>query len=75
MVPDTRPASEITAGVHAVAHTGRRKRLVRGIDRFGHLATREPSAWVWVASPLGLGRHQLVQVALSEIITHPGRAS
>lgn len=76
MVPDTRHADEITAGVHAVARLGRwapDNRLVRGIDRFTYTPTREPAAVVWVANRLGLGAHHTVLVPLAHITIRPGR--
>ena len=75
MVPDTRPAEEIAAGVHAVADLDRHRpdrRLVRAIDRFTYTATREPAAVVWVANRLGLGAHHTVLVPLTRISIYPG---
>lgn len=78
MTIDTRPAEEITAGIHAVARLGRwapDNRLVRGIDRFTRTATREPAAVVWVANRLGLGAHRTVEVPLADITIRSGRTS
>lgn len=69
---DLRDDPAIRAGVHAVAHLRSRIRLVRGIDRFTHLPTREPAALVWVADWNGLGGHHLEVVALDDITLHPG---
>lgn len=74
---DTRPAEEITAGVHAVADLDRHRhrpdrRLVRAIDRFTYTVAREPAAVVWVANRLGLGVHHTVLVPLTRISIYPG---
>lgn len=75
MVPDTRDTAAITAGTHAIAHLGGHTRVVRGIDRFTHLPTREPAAVVWVADKHGMDGHHCEAVALDQITIHPGRTS
>lgn len=71
---DFRPGEQIRAGLHAVAHLRSTDRIVRGIDRFTHLPTREPAAMVWVADWTGLGHH-LELVALDDITICPGAQS
>ncbi|MDV6299987.1 hypothetical protein R3P82_12790 [Dietzia maris] len=74
MVPDTRHPDEIVAEDYAVAEYRGWTRLVRGIDRYTHLPTREPAAMVWLLADALRGA-QLVPVALSDIRLFPGRTS
>lgn len=73
MVPDMRPADEITTGVHAQARAYGRWHLVRGIDRFTHLPTRERAAMVWIQDHHD--RAILAPVAIDDIRVFPGRAA
>lgn len=74
MGPDTRESTVIRAGLHAVAHLYGHTRLVRGIDRFTQLPTRERAAVVWVADRYGM-KYVQVPVALEDITLHPGADS
>ena len=73
MVPDLRHPDEIVAEPHLVVEYRRRKRLVRGIDRYTHLPTRERAAMVWLLANVLRGGTGLVCVALSNIQLLPGR--
>lgn len=73
MVPDMRPADEITTGVHAQARAHGSWHPVRGIDRFTHLPTREPAAMVWIKDHRD--RAILTLVALDDIRIFAGRAA
>ena len=72
---DLRDDAVIRAGAHAVAHLRRRDCLVRGIDRFTHLPTRERAAMVWIDGRNGIDGLRCVAVALDDITLHPGSAS
>lgn len=69
---DLRDADEIRDGLHAVAHLPRYDRLVRGIDRFTHLPTRERGAMVWVDGRNGIDGLRCELVALDDITIHRG---
>lgn len=73
MVPDMRPAAEITTGDHAYARAYGRYHVVRGIDRFTHLPTRERAAMVWISDHND--RTILTAVALDDIRIFPGRTA
>lgn len=73
MTPDMRPTAEITTGDHAYARAYGRYHVVRGIDRFTHLPTREPAAMVWIQDHND--RAILAPVALDDICIFAGRAS
>lgn len=69
---DLRDEAAIRADAHAYARAYGRWHLVRGIDRFTHLPTREPAAMVWIQHG---PREAVVQVpvALDDIRVHAGR--
>jgi hypothetical protein len=77
MTPDMRPATEITTGDHAYARAYARAygryHVVRGIDRFTHLPTRERAAMVWIRDHND--RTILAPVALDDICIFAGRTS
>lgn len=73
MTPDMRPAAEITTGDHAYARAYGRYHVVRGIDRFTHLPTRESAAMVWISDHNN--RTILAPVALDDIRIFPGRTA
>ena len=75
MVPDLRHPDEIVAEPHLVAVYRGRKRLIRGIDRYTQLPTREPAAMVWLLADALRGSTGLVCVALSNIRLLPGRTT
>lgn len=72
---DLRPAIDIVAGPHAIAELPYGKRLVRGVDRFTHLPTRERAAVVWVQRHARRPVVQSETVALDDIHLHPGGTS
>lgn len=72
---DQRDAVDVVAGPHAIASLDYGKRLVRGIDRFTHLPTRERAAVVWVQRYARLRKVQTETVALDDITLHPGGTS
>jgi hypothetical protein len=72
---DMRETAAITAGPHAVAHLGGYTRVVRGIDRFTHLPTREPAAVIWVSDRHPMDGFHTEVVPLDQITTLPGRCS
>lgn len=76
MVPatgiDHRDAVDILAGPHAIAALPYGLRLVRGVDRFTHLPTRERAAVVWVQRHARVRTVQTETVALDKITLHPG---
>ena len=74
MVPDMRPAEEIAADTHAFARAYGRWHIVRGIDRFTHLPTREPAAMAWISDSSN-HRTILAPVALDDIRMFPGSTS
>lgn len=69
---DLRDAVDIVAGPHAIATLKYGKRLVRGIDRFTHLPTRERAAVVWVQPYARQPGVRTEVVALTDIFLHPG---
>lgn len=69
---DFRDFDDIIAGPYAVAHLKYGVRLVRGIDRFTHLPTRERAAVVWVQRNLNRPVVQTETVALEAIKLSPG---
>ena len=73
MTPDMRPATELTTGDHAYARAYGRYHVVRGIDRFTHLPTRERAAMVWIQDHNH--RTILAPVALDDICIFAGRTS
>lgn len=75
MVPDTRDEAAIRSGVHAVAHMPCWSRVVRGVDRFTLLPTRERAAVVWVEARHGRGGYQCEVVDLDFIEVRPGSPS
>lgn len=72
---DQRDAVDVVAGPHAIASLDYGTRLVRGIDRFTHLPTRERAAVVWVQRHARLRKVQTETVALDKITLHPGRTA
>lgn len=72
---DMRDAVDVVAEPHAIASLDYGKRLVRGIDRFTHLPTRERAAVVWVQRHARVRTVQTETVALDKITLHPGGAS
>ena len=73
MTPDMRPDAEITTDDHAYARAYGRYHVVRGIDRFTHLPTRERAAMVWISDHTD--RPILAPVALDDIRIFPGRTA
>lgn len=72
---DFRPTSAITAEPHAVASLGGYSRVVRGVDMFTHLPTRERAAVVWIEAATGMGSLHTEEVPLDQIRIFPGRSS
>lgn len=69
---DLRDEAAIRARRHAVAHLRGYDRVVRGVERYLCLPTREPAAEVWVSAPHGMGGHHTAVAPLDDITIRCG---